>query len=161
VAECHAIKFLLKRYAMKAQGIFGLCILFGGSVLLAAAGIPDACAQAMSPLKGKLLQEPAAATTNASVATPATVAAPSASRTTTAAPVAMPEPPVPAEREARIRVGDVTHTLLQAQADGRVAGPRLPMLGATADASWQRYLDSFKRPLPEFYENKVSKNISN
>ncbi|SFI00077.1 Protein of unknown function [Collimonas sp. OK307] len=147
---------------MKAQGILGLCILFGGSVLLAVAGIPDACAQSNSRLTGKLLQEPVAATTNASVPTaqPTAVAASSAPRTTTAAPTQMRETPVSAEREARIRVGDVTHTLLQAQADGRVAGPRLPMLGATADASWQRYLDSFKHPLPEFYENEVSNSSS-
>ena len=163
VAEYHAIKLLLKRYAMKAQGILGQCILFGGSVLLAAAGIPDAYAQSMSPLKGKLLQEPAATTTNASMPTaqPTAVAASSTPRATTAAPVQAPQASAPVESEARIRVGDVTHTLLQAQADGRVAGPRLPMLGATADASWQRYLDSFRHPLPDFYENKVSKNTSN
>ncbi|GAC1317576.1 MAG: DUF3613 domain-containing protein [Collimonas sp.] len=148
---------------MKVQGILGQCILFGGSALLAAAGMPDAHAQSNSPLTGKLLQEPVAAMANASgpAAQPATVAASSTSRTTTAAPVQIRETPVSAGREAGIRIGDVTHTLLQAQADGRVAGPRLPMLGVTADASWQRYLDSFKRPLPEFYENKVSKSTSN
>jgi hypothetical protein len=65
------------------------------------------------------------------------------------------------QASAGTRVGDVTSTLLQAQADGRVAAPRLPMLGVTADAGWQRYLDSFKHPLPEFFENKVAKSTSN
>jgi hypothetical protein len=148
---------------MKAQGILGQCSLFVGSVLLVVAGIPDAYAQTNPPLTGKLLQEPVAATTNRSVQTaqPAAVSTSSAPRTTTAAPAQIPETPSLTEQEARIRVGDVTRTLLQAQADGRVAGPRLPMLGATADASWQRYLDSFKHPLPEFFENKVSKSTSN
>ncbi|WP_211451826.1 DUF3613 domain-containing protein [Collimonas antrihumi] len=148
---------------MKAQGILGQCSLFVGAVLLVIAGIPEAPAQTQSPLTGKLLQEPAVAPTNISVpaARPATTGASAISRTTTRVPVQTQETPVAAEHAATIRVGDVTHALLQAQADGRVAGPRLPMLGATADASWQRYLDSFKRPLPEFYENKVSKGTSN
>ncbi|SFA80729.1 Protein of unknown function [Collimonas sp. OK607] len=148
---------------MKAQGIPGQCSLFVGAVLLVIAWIPDAGAQTRSPLTGKLLQEPVAATANTSVpaARPATTSASAVSRTTSTAPVQTQETPVAAEQQATIRIGDVTHTLLQAQADGRVAGPRLPMLGATADASWQRYLDSFKHPLPEFYENKVSKGASN
>lgn len=148
---------------MKAQGILGQCILFVGFALLIAAGGTGARAQTMSPLTGKLLPESVAATTNASGPTvqPAVVSASSAPRTTTAASAQAPKASSSAEREARIRVGDVTHSLLQAQADGRVAGPRLPMLGVTADVSWQRYLDSFKHPLPDFYENKVSKSTSN
>jgi len=148
---------------MKAQGIFCQCILFVSSALLVVAGGTDARAQTTSPLTGKLLPEPVAAMTNASGSTvyPAVVSASSAPRTTTAASAQVPEASSSAEQEAGIRVGDVTRTLLQAQADGRVAGPRLPMLGVTADASWQRYLDSFKHPLPEFYEDKVSKSSSN
>ncbi|WP_240162390.1 DUF3613 domain-containing protein [Glaciimonas sp. PAMC28666] len=61
----------------------------------------------------------------------------------------------------RTRVGDVTRSLLQAQVDGRVAGTLLPMLGATSDASWDRYLNSFAHPMPEFFEAKVSKNNAN
>lgn len=148
---------------MKAQGIFGRYILFAGCALLATTGIPAAHAQAMAQLTGKLMQEPAAATTNASAppARPAPASATTAPKTVATAPVREPEAPASAEPEARIHIGDVTRTLLQAQADGRVAGPRLPMLGVTADASWQRYLDSFKHPLPIFFENKVSKSASN
>lgn len=79
----------------------------------------------------------------------------------TAMPVATQPAPVTEQASAGARVGDVTSTLLQAQADGRVAAPRLPMLGVTADAGWQRYLDSFKHPLPEFFENKVAKSSAN
>ncbi|WP_442783996.1 DUF3613 domain-containing protein [Collimonas fungivorans] len=148
---------------MKVQGILGQYVLFIGSALLATAGIPEAFAQTNSPLTGKLLQGPVAATANspAPAAQPAVVNASATSPATAAAPVQTAEPAAPAARETRVRVGDVTHILLQAQADGRVAGPRLPMLGATADASWQRYLDSFRHPLPEFYEIKVTKSPSN
>lgn len=151
---------------MKAQGIFGpYMLLLVGSALLASVGI--ARAQNMAPLTGKLLQEPAVAAKTAPIpaAQPAVVSAPATAQPAVAAarvaaPVAPPETSAPTGPETRIRVGDVTHTLLQAQADGRVAGPRLPMLGATADLSWQRYLDSFKHPLPEFFKNTVSKESS-
>lgn len=149
---------------MKAQGIPGRYILFAGAVLLVVAG--GACAQNMAPLTGKLLQEPAA-TAKTAPATPAatmsasTTVQPAAATAQAAAPVQQAETPASTGPETRIRIGDVTHILLQAQVDGRVAGPRLPMLGATADVSWQRYLDSFKHPLPEYFENKVSKGSSN
>ena len=153
---------------MKAQGIFGpYMLLLVGSALLASAGAVHA--QNMAPLTGKLLQEPAVAanTAQAPAAQPAVVSAPATvqppvAAAQAAAPVQPPQTSAPAAGpETRIRIGDVTHTLLQAQADGRVAGPRLPMLGATADVSWQRYLDSFRHPLPEFFKNTVSKESSN
>ncbi|WP_211460660.1 DUF3613 domain-containing protein [Collimonas silvisoli] len=135
---------------MKAQRILRQHILFCGSVLLAAIDASGACAQNPSPLSGKLLPEPAAATTAVSASKATAVAA--------SAPAQPTENTAAEATQESIRVGDVTHTLLQAQADGRVAGPRLPMLGVTADASWQRYLDSFKHPLPEFFETKINKN---
>ena len=152
---------------MKAQGIFGpYMLLLAGSALLAGAGIVHA--QNMAPLTGKLLQEPgvAANTAPAPAAQPAVVSAPAAVQPPVAAaqavaPVQPSQTSAQAGPETRIRIGDVTHTLLQAQADGRVAGPRLPMLGATADVSWQRYLDSFRYPLPEFFKKSVSKEGSN
>ncbi len=48
--------------------------------------------------------------------------------------------------------GDVTRAVLRAQAEGRLAGQALPMLGATAAPSWKRYVESFSHPIPEFYE---------
>jgi Protein of unknown function (DUF3613) len=151
---------------MKAQGTFLQHLFLAVSVLLTATGISDVYAQNMQPLTGTLMQEPVP-TSNAA---PLPVAAPVASTTSAAYQPAAAGAVVPAassstaaypERKARVRIGDVTHILLQAQADGRVAGSRLPMLGATADASWERYLESFKHPLPEFYENKVTKKQSN
>lgn len=70
----------------------------------------------------------------------------------------------PVSEEARFspapappQIGDVTMELLNMQANGSAAAPVLPMLGVTAELSWQRYLDSYKHPIPEFYENKVQK----
>ncbi|WP_230427447.1 DUF3613 domain-containing protein [Collimonas humicola] len=151
---------------MEVRAIFRQHILLIGALLLMASSISEASAQSMTPLTGKLLQEPVAATPSPSVpsATPAGAAASTAVQVAAANTQAAAQPQAhqtPVERESRIRVGDVTRTLLQAQADGRVAGPRLPMLGATADLSWQRYLDSFKHSLPERFENTVSKSTSN
>ncbi|HWW06157.1 DUF3613 domain-containing protein [Collimonas sp.] len=135
---------------MKAQEILRPHILLFASVLLAAIGASGARAQNVSPLSGKLMPEPAAATT--------AVPAPKAKAAVASAPAPPLENAAVETSQESIRVGDVTRTLLQAQADGRVAGPRLPMLGVTADASWQRYLDSFRHPLPEFFETKINKN---
>ncbi len=135
-----------------------------GSALFMTAAMSDVSAQNMEPLTGKLLSEPVATSSyvSTSVSTDASTTAPLVAATApVAAPPAQPPEQQPSpELETRIRVGDVTHTLLQAQADGRVAGPRLPMLGVTASASWQRYLDSFQHPLPEFFKAKVSKSDS-
>ncbi|MCD0505384.1 DUF3613 domain-containing protein, partial [Bordetella petrii] len=48
-----------------------------------------------------------------------------------------------------------TRGLLAAQADGRRAGGALPILGPVSTASWNRYLESFKRPIPEWFVEKV------
>lgn len=141
-------------------------ILLIGALLLMASGASDVSAQSMAPLTGKLLQEPAAATPNPSAQPTAPISenVSQVSQVAAANAQAAAQPAAyqaPVERESRIRVGDVTRTLLQAQVDGRVAGPRLPILGATADASWQRYLDSFKHPLPERFEEAIPKNSSN
>jgi len=149
---------------MKARAILQRHIFLLGAVLLTASGIPGAFAQSMTPLTGQLLQQPATAVPNPPAATPVSSYTPAVAQAVTASTPAAAAPATSrteADPEPRILVGDVTRTLLQAQADGRVAGPRLPMLGATADASWQRYLDSFKHPLPEHFENAVPKSTSN
>lgn len=148
---------------MKAQGILLRHLFFTGSVLLA--GASDVCAQNMTPLTGTLLQQPVSTAPAAApwAATPVVSESSATYQQTPASTIAPAEPSpaaVPSTKEGSVRIGDVTHILLQAQADGRVAGERMLMLGATADASWQRYLDSFKHPLPEFYENKVTKKQS-
>jgi len=52
-------------------------------------------------------------------------------------------------------VGDITRLLLAAQADGRRAGADLPMLGAAAGRAWQRYMESFSQPIPEWFGKRV------
>jgi hypothetical protein len=145
---------------MKAQGIFFQRLFFAGSILLGVTGMSNACAQNMTPLTGALLQEPVSTANTAAPVASTPSANYQQAAASAAAPAQSSSAAAPPERYTRVRIGDVTHTLLQAQADGRVAGARLPMLGATADVSWQRYLDSFKHPLPEFYENKVTKKQS-
>lgn len=52
-------------------------------------------------------------------------------------------------------IGETTTRLLAAQADGSIAGPGLPMLGAAGNLSWHRYLDSFKYKIPESFNSKI------
>ncbi len=56
---------------------------------------------------------------------------------------------------ARPQIGDATRALLQLQADGSSAGNALPMLGEAASRSYQRYLNSFDHPIPEYFETTV------
>ena len=57
--------------------------------------------------------------------------------------------------------GDITRGLLAAQADGRRAGAALPVLGAASTAAWNRYVDSFTRPIPEWFTKRVPTNNTN
>ncbi|GGI53988.1 DUF3613 domain-containing protein [Oxalicibacterium solurbis] len=57
-------------------------------------------------------------------------------------------------------IGTTTNALLSAQADGSIAGPGLPMLGATGNLSWHRYLDSFKYKIPESFNSKIDEAAS-
>lgn len=75
------------------------------------------------------------------------------------APSAAPAPSAaraaPVPREA---VGDITRALLAAQADGRRAASEQPILGDVASATYQRYIESFKHPIPPFFEEKLEKS---
>ncbi|ALM83995.1 DUF3613 domain-containing protein [Bordetella sp. N] len=51
--------------------------------------------------------------------------------------------------------GGITRALMAAQADGRRAAPPQPMLGPIATASWQRYLNSFNQPIPQWFRERV------
>lgn len=107
---------------------------------------------------------PAPATVVAPVVTPASVP-PAATRpvvaavpapATVAATPAVATASAPASRPVvREQIGDVTQQLLAAQAQGVRAGIEQPMLGATATASWERYINSFKHPIPEWFEKTV------
>lgn len=76
------------------------------------------------------------------------------------APAPSVEQPAPATYYAA-KFGDTTRYLVQLQADGSQAGKPLPMLGAEAHASYQRYLKSFEHPIPDFYDSNVGKDANN
>ncbi|MEI2415651.1 DUF3613 domain-containing protein [Orrella sp. JC864] len=107
----------------------------------AAQAVPVPAAPAASPATG--VQAPQG---------PAAPARPVVSQV--AAPAPQPAPAA-SGAPARPRLGDVTRLLLAAQADGRRAGTALPMLGASADLAWQRYMDSFTLPLPQWFDERV------
>ncbi|AVG40371.1 DUF3613 domain-containing protein [Achromobacter insolitus] len=70
----------------------------------------------------------------------------------------MPQTPAAASAAAppaQEGFGDVTRGLLAAQADGRRAGNALPVLGPVSTAAWNRYLESFKHPIPEWFDRNV------
>lgn len=72
----------------------------------------------------------------------------------TALPVPAPPPrAIPAGLDRN--VGDATRRLLQLQASGVAAAPALPQLGQPAGAAWQRYLQSFAHPIPQFFDSTV------
>lgn len=75
-------------------------------------------------------------------------------------PSASPAPSTPyaATTEATTDVGNTTRQLFAMQSQHTGGGRALPIPGAEASASYQRYLKSFTHPIPEFYETSVSKN---
>lgn len=65
---------------------------------------------------------------------------------------------VPALPTERRQVGDATRHLLDMQREGRAASPTpRPLAGEIASLSYQRYLDSFKFPIPERFNTTVQK----
>jgi len=73
-----------------------------------------------------------------------------------ATPAASPAAVQATPGEQRPRTGDATRSLLSMQARGTAAGPTRPVLGATASAAWNRYLDSFGHPIPQWFEERVT-----
>jgi len=69
-----------------------------------------------------------------------------------ATPAPLPQPTI----TGKPNVGDVSRSALALQAEGRYAGPSVPTLGATTRASWDRYVQSFRNPIPEFYPTNSS-----
>ncbi|ADP17763.1 TapA domain protein [Achromobacter xylosoxidans A8] len=115
-------------------------------------------AQSNAPLTGSMSGAPSGAPAPASASAPAPASTPAA---------AMPDRPVVQQMQtplpqapaaapaAQEGFGDVTRGLLAAQADGRRAGNALPVLGPVSTAAWNRYLESFKRPIPEWFDRNV------
>lgn len=85
-------------------------------------------------------------------------ATPSAAAPVVAAPPA-PSPSAAAARPGsasmRAGSGDTVRGLMALQASGRAAGPARPVLGPTATAAWDRYVESFTQPIPEWFERRV------
>src|SRR5690606_17712630 len=133
-------------------------------IVLAALLPGVAGAQMNAPLTGGAAAQPAASATPVAPASPQAMPArpvvrqvqtpmPAAVPTAAASTAAASTAPASAQRDEA--VGDVTRALMAAQADGRRAGGALPILGPVSSASWQRYLDSFRQPIPQWFGEKV------
>lgn len=70
------------------------------------------------------------------------------------APAAVAPAAAPA---ARVQVGDATHSLLEKQRAGTLASDTArPIAGEVAQRSYERYLRSFERPIPESFTTVAS-----
>lgn len=72
--------------------------------------------------------------------------------------------PDPVEYHPPLRsdpIGKHTRDILAMQADASRQANALPMLGATANSSWERYKKSFETTLPEWFEEKVENSFDN
>ncbi|WGQ34724.1 DUF3613 domain-containing protein [Alcaligenes faecalis] len=58
----------------------------------------------------------------------------------------------------RLEVGPDTRSLLSMQADPEREGQVLPVHGAAANLAWERYLNSFKHPIPEYMTERIKTN---
>jgi len=55
-------------------------------------------------------------------------------------------------------LGKTTIDLLALQVSGRVAAPGLPIPGDQETASYKRYLETFSKPIPDFFTNTIKPN---
>lgn len=53
--------------------------------------------------------------------------------------------------------GDITRGLVGLQAAGLRSGPGLPLQGPVATAAWNRYMKSFELPIPQWFDERVSR----
>ena len=60
----------------------------------------------------------------------------------------------------RLEIGSDTRSLLSMQADPDREGTVLPVHGAAANLAWERYLNSFKHPIPEYMKERIKTNGS-
>ena len=154
------------------SSLFQSCPAWLGSCLLASV-LGGTAAQAQTPplLQGRFDAPPAVAPVSApSGSVPANPAPTPAPQRPTVANVDLTQAPPPASAPApasavvrRVEAappGKESHAVKQAltmQASGRHAGPPRPMMGLTASASLKRYVDSFKHPIPEFYQSETER----
>ncbi|PLZ03365.1 DUF3613 domain-containing protein [Burkholderia sp. WAC0059] len=72
---------------------------------------------------------------------------------------ASPETPAVAHHRHRIRASEIgrsTTAWLALQRGNTEAAPAQPMLGAEAGLAWQRYMNSFRHPIPDQYDSPVN-----
>lgn len=128
----------------------------GTATLLLVATLPAFAAAQQAPLTGQMLGGQDAA--------PATPAVPAVAPPAVTDPLPMASAPIeryaPPPPPPRTEIGQTTRDLLRMQAAGTHAGPRLPILGDQAAASYQRYLKSFEHEIPEFLKTSVKKDVS-
>ena len=113
-------------------------------------------AQSNAPLTGSMSGAASSAPATAPASAPASAPAAAMPDRPVVQQVQTPLPQAPAaEPAAQEGFGDVTRGLLAAQADGRRAGNALPVLGPVSTAAWNRYLESFKHPIPVWFDRNV------
>ncbi|MGE6916908.1 DUF3613 domain-containing protein [Achromobacter kerstersii] len=137
-----------------------------------AALVPLAClAQSNAPLTGNMTGGAPASTLPQAqlpqrpvvqqVQTPMPQPAAQSAQSAQAAPAAAATQTASSAPAVEENFGDVTRALLAAQADGRRAGGALPILGPVSTAAWNRYLDSFSHPIPEYLQKRVETKNTN
>lgn len=124
-----------------------------------------ATAPASTLPQAQLPQRPVVQQVQTPMPQPAAQAAPAAPAASAASPQAASPQAAAAQAAAPAAVeenfGDVTRALLAAQADGRRAGGALPVLGPVSTAAWNRYLESFSHPIPEYFQKRVQTKNTN
>ncbi len=142
-------------------------VLFSLALLVAAAMPWTSQAQSNAPLTGGAMDGGVAQASPVAPVAPAAAPAaqmparPVVQQVQTPMPHAAAQPAPQPAAEAPEAFGDITRGLLAAQADGRRAGAALPVLGAASTAAWNRYVDSFTRPIPEWFTKRVQTNNTN
>lgn len=126
------------------------------AAMLLVTALPTVVLAQQAPLTGQMLG-------GQDTAPPASTALPGAAPTDSA-PAPNASTPVdrytPSASPPRTEIGQTTRDLLRMQANGTHAGPRLPILGDQAAASYTRYLKSFEHDIPEFLKTSVKKDVS-
>lgn len=139
-----------------------VCLLPVGLLLMLPAWISPVLAQ-QAPLTGQMLggqDAPPVAGTALPAAAPVQSDPADVVRAPGHASGGPAERYVPPAPPPRTEIGQTTRDLLRMQAAGTHAGPRLPILGDQATASYARYLKSFEHEIPEFLKTSVKKDVS-
>jgi hypothetical protein len=139
-----------------------VCLLPVGLLLMLPAWISPVLAQ-QAPLTGQMLggqDAPPVAVTALPAAAPVQSDPGDVARAPGHASGVPAERYVPPAPPPRTEIGQTTRDLLRMQAAGTHAGPRLPILGDQATASYARYLKSFEHEIPEFLKTSVKKDVS-